>query len=219
MITLLGEPTVTFCEKAISGLIRRPWYAVSDLAYLFVGLYILRKAGHTLLGSLFGFLALTVGSLSLIYDSTYMRVTQLFDISGMIMFVGLLIFLSLNALYAVSIKRYLLYAIPALLAIMLATYYLGGQSGNIIFGVLVLAVLFLEYQCYIKKIHQNYSAFIIGLVLISVGFGLWLTDSTKLLCFNLGLLNGRAIFHYLTAITIYQLYLFYASQKTTPALK
>lgn len=216
---LFSEPTVRFCEKVGSGLIKRPWYALSNFAYLIIGLIILRQSGKTFLGALFGFLALLIGTLSLIYDVTYLRLTQLFDIAGMLVFVLLLLFLAINAIKKIPFKRYVLFAVPLLLLLIITTYSLGGQSGNIIFGTLIFVFLCLELYCYQIKIHTNYKHFIIAFVLVAIGFALWIPDNKGIFCFEFGLLNGRVIFHYLTAVAIYQLYLFYSSQEQIAALK
>lgn len=218
-IGLLSEPSVRFCEPVLGGLIKRPYYALSNLGFIFVGLFILHKDRNTFLGVSFGYIALLVGTLSLIYDATYTRLTQLFDISGMLIFVGLLLFLSLNALTEITLRRYLSISVPGFVVAMTLIYLIAGQSGNIIFGSIALLVVFLEFLNFKKKVHINYKYFLIALLLLIIGFAAWIPDTTRILCFKVGFLNGRAIFHYLNALGIYYLYFFYSSQKQALKIK
>jgi hypothetical protein len=173
---------------------------------------ILRRSGKSFLGLGFGISAITVGMFSLIYDITYLRLTQLIDISGMLVFILFLIYLAAYSIKKFSFAMYLLICIPIFAAALTASYMLGGQSGNIIFGSLILGLLLLEIYCHLKNIHTDYRPFIIGLALMAIGFGFWYTDAARILCFDFGLLNGRSVFHFFTSVTIYQLYLFYSSQ-------
>lgn len=216
---LLDIPTVQFCEKISAGVIKRPWYAFSNIGYLLVGLIILRKSGREILGGLLGFTSLIVGLLSFIYDSTYIRLTQIADIKGMFLFAFVSIFIAQSDIFKLTLKKYVFYLLPLWLVLVVTTYFMGAQSGNIIFGALIVFYLGLEFYCYKEKIHANYKNLLIGLALTLIGFSVWLLDTTKTVCFDSGLLNGRSIFHFLTSITIYQLYLFYSSQKLTLKLK
>lgn len=184
-----------------------------------VGLIILQKSRKEILGILLGSASLLLGLFSFIYDSTYLRLTQLIDITGMLIFVLTLIFIAQSDILELTLKRYLTYVIPLLMILILGTYYIGTQSGNIIFGALILIYIGLEIYCFKKKNHADYKNLIIGAALVALGFGIWLLDTTRTVCFEFGLLNGRSIFHFLTAITIHQIYLFYSSQKLTLKLK
>jgi hypothetical protein len=209
---LFDIPTVSFCEKITNGFIKRPWYALSNVGYLLVGLLILRKGGKSVLGSLLGYSTLLVGLLSFVYDATYIRLTQLFDITGMLIFILVLIFIAQSSISRFSLRRYLFFSIPLLLFLIITTYFMGAQSGNIISGLLIVLFISLEYYCYKKNLHHGYKYLLTGSLLLITGFSIWLLDTTKTVCFGFGLLNGRSIFHFLTAIAIYQVYEFYSSQ-------
>ena len=48
-----------------------------------------------------------------------------------------------------------------------------------------------------------------NIAFLIVGVLFWLSDTTQLYCADIGLLNGRAIFHYTNAASIYLLFRFY----------
>ena len=91
---LLQVPTVHYCEMALNAIIARPWYALSNIAFLIVGSVILRQGGQH--SKAFGGLALLIGTLSFVYDSTFTYLSQLFDLSGMLLLIGYLLYLNLS---------------------------------------------------------------------------------------------------------------------------
>jgi hypothetical protein len=216
---LAGNPTVTYCEKAAAGIIKRPWYLISNLAFLISGIMIMKKGGFDRLSKLFGFLAIAVGIFSGIYDATFTRTAQLADLSMMIIFVTVLIYLTMSDLYKLP-KKPFIKMLAGIIGISIALMIMfGGVSGDIIFGVYVIALIGLEGIARHKEVHANYKPFGIAVALLTLGFGFWFLDISRIYCISFGMLNGRAIFHYLTAISIYYVYSFYASQKQAHALK
>lgn len=97
MRSLLGEPTITYCKIARDAFVRRPWYALSDIAFFIVAYRIYRSEASTL-AKLFAGTVLAIGILSLMYDVTYTYISQLFDLAGMLIFINLLLFLNIRAL-------------------------------------------------------------------------------------------------------------------------
>jgi hypothetical protein len=211
MKQLFSEPTITYCEEATSWVIKRPYYALSNFAFFISGLTILIKGNGSRLSKIFGFMAIAIGLFSLIYDSTYTYLAQLLDLSGMLIFVNVLLYLNLKNL----VKEKYLILIQSLLFILSLFLIVGfqGYSGNIIFGSYVTALVVSEIYLMKNKVHTNLSKWLMPLGIFIIGFLIWILDSQKILCSPIGLLNGRAIFHYLNAITIYHLYKFYESQK------
>jgi hypothetical protein len=209
MMNLLGPPTIEYCEKPIQGLIKRPYYAVSNLAFLLSGFLILSKGKMNRLSKIFGFTAITIGLLSFFYDASYLYFSQLLDLTGMLLFVNILLYLNLDKLFKSS-KYLILMQVISYLASISAIIYFQGFAGNVVFGIYVLSVIVTEYLLCKQKLHQNYGYWVLAIVLFVVGFAIWLLDASKLFCFTFGLLNGRAVFHYLNAFSIYYLYKFYA---------
>jgi len=211
MKQLLSEPTVRYCEEATSWVIKRPYYAISNLAFFISGAVILIKGKGSRISRIFGAMAIVIGLFSLIYDSTYTYLAQLFDLGGMLIFINVLLYLNLKKLFE---RIYLI--IAQLLLFILSLFLivdLQGYSGNIVFGLYVTVLVISEIYLIKTKVHKNLRKWLMPLVIFIIGFLIWILDSQKILCSPIGLLNGRAIFHYLNAVTIYQLYKFYELQK------
>lgn len=214
-----SKPTIDYCERAVDSFIKRPWYLISNLAFFISGFLIMRRGKYDFLSKLFGGSVILIGIFSAVYDTTFTRFSQLIDLSGMILFISLLIFLTVAGLYQNS-KRNTLISLVVLYFVSLSTMiYFGSVSGNIIFAGYVIALIVLEVIAGKRRIHSGYQPFIVACGLLAVGFGFWLTDISHTLCFRLGLLNGRAVFHYLVAIAVYYVYVFYASQKDVLGIK
>lgn len=208
MMNLFGPPTIEYCEKPVQGLIKRPYYAVSNLAFLLAGFLILYKGKMNNLSKIFGFTAITIGLLSFYYDASYLYISQLFDLTGMFLFVNILLYLNLKRLFK-GLRYMALYQILIYIISMTAIVIFQGFMGNLVFGLYVLGIIVTEYLLYKQKLHFHHKYWVLSVILFILGFSIWLLDSTKTTCFSFGLLNGRAIFHYLNAISIYYLYVFY----------
>ena len=207
-MNMFGPPTIEYCEKPVQGLIKRPYYAVSNLAFLFAGFLILYKGRMNNLSKIFGFTAIAIGLLSFYYDASYLYISQLFDLTGMFLFVNILLYLNLKKLFK-DLKYIVLYQIIIYILSMTAIVIFQGFTGNLAFGLYVLGIIVTEYLLYKRNLHSYHKYWALSVIIFILGFSIWLLDSTKTMCFSFGLLNGRAIFHYLNAISIYYLYVFY----------
>ena len=69
---LFSEPTINYCESAISGLIKRPYYALSNLAFFIVAIFIIKDGKGSKLSKAFGYIIILVGLLSFLYDSSFL---------------------------------------------------------------------------------------------------------------------------------------------------
>lgn len=197
-------PTVTYCEKPIGHFIQRPFYAISDLAFIVVGLFILLTARKSSLSKVFGLTTIVVGLFLLVYDATYSYLFQLLDVTGMYILVTLFMFLNLKRmkLNIAGIYRWLL-----IIFSILIFYFLKGEAGNIIFGLFVIFVIASEWLIKEKISRKDWA---IGVVLFVLGFIVWLPDATRTLCDPSNIFNGRGIFHLFEATAIYYLYKFYS---------
>ncbi|MEI6266465.1 MAG: ceramidase domain-containing protein [bacterium] len=211
MRALFSEPTVKFCEEATRGIIKRPYYALSNFAFFISAIAIFVKGKGSKLSKIFGTTALLIGFFSLVYDSTYIYLAQLFDISGMLLFVNVLLYLNLKNVF--KAKTLLLTQLLLFVLNMILIITFQGHSGNIIFGLYITAVVVSEVYLINSKIHTNLWKWLVPFGIFIISFLIWILDARKIFCSPVGLLNGRAIFHYLNAIVIYQLYKFYDSQK------
>lgn len=209
--SLLSAPTVNYCEPILNGIIKRPWAALSNVAFFISGILILIKGKGSRLSKLFGVVAILVGVCSSVYDITYFYGAQLLDLSAMLVFVSLLLYLNLQTLSLSN--RWLTFGLTAaFIASVGLIVSQQGYSGDIIFGLYVLAVIITELALIKRRLHINFRQWVLALALFILGFAAWIPDNKQLICFDIGLFNGRAVFHYLCASTIYLLYRYYEGQ-------
>jgi len=206
---LFDTPTVSYCETAIDGIIKRPWYALSNIAF-FIAAFAIYRTEKSNLTRQFAAVTMTVGSLSLLYDVTYTYAAQLLDLSGMLLFINLLLFLNLKRLYPMLKSLGWILVCYALMMTIIIT--LGSYAGNAVFGLYVLAVIITGALLLRKGWFTNGRLWYSNLVLFAVGFAIWILDASKAVCFDFGLLNGRAIFHYICAFIMYRMFIFYRQQ-------
>lgn len=211
MRSLFQEPTITYCEAAIDWVIRRPWYALSNLSFFIAAVGVYRK-DRSNLGHLFSATILIVGLLSFLYDATYLYVFQLLDLSGMLLFINLLIWLNLMRLFPGG--KFISLQTSVGIVSMVAIIYSGGYTGNIIFGLYVSCLIVSQMTLFARGLHTGTRQWILSFVIFLLGFGVWILDASKIGCAEIGLLNGRAIFHYTSALVMYRLFIFYKSQTT-----
>jgi len=211
---LLSQPTVTFCEEITNNIISRPNYAISNLAYLFISLILFLNVKNHKIYLPFAVLSLMVGSFSMIYDVKPLYLTQLLDLFAMLMIASLIIFLNLLKVYKLNIKK-CIFIVTAIITLgMFFILILQGHTGNFVFGFFIAVAIVSEYLSYQKKLHKEYKYWISSLVIFLLGFLFWLPDGMGTYCNPISLLNGRAIFHYLTAISIYLLAVFYSKNQS-----
>lgn len=210
-MNLFGAPTVEFCEKAGTGIIKRPFYAISSLAYIFVGFVILNK--KTRLSRAFGLTSLLIGLLSFMYDASHTYLSQLLDLVGMLLFVNLLIYLSAQRYFKISGKK--LIGIQSLLFVigMVIIVSFKWFTGGLVFGSFVFIAVILEWLLWRQGKSINIKLWLWGLGLFILGFIVWLPDASGWLCDPHNIINGRSIFHFLTAGTIYLLYQYCEQQR------
>lgn len=197
-------PTVIYCEKAIDGLIARPGYFISNLAYILVGIFLLTKKDK--LAKILGIISILIGVLSGVYDASFKFNSQILDLSGMFLLVIFLLVFNLYKLKITSSRNSIILAVVLQILSMLGIILLEAQSGRILFGLYVIGVIITELIFWKRKLLREYKTFAIALGLFLLGFVIWMLDSNQILCSPITLINGRAVFHYLTAISIYYLY-------------
>lgn len=215
----LGVSTVTYCEPAIHEIIKRPGYAVTNLAYLVMAAFIVLRYPKSRLAKPFALLSLTIGTFSMFYDIYNNYLTQLVDLGGMFAFTGLLLYLNFKEIKQITLKRFLYFFLPVVVLGFGAIYFYGKNSGQIFFGILVITSIVTELYLQYKNKREQKIYWLCSFGLFTVAFGIWLLDFTKTWCDPTNIFNGRGIFHYLTAVVIYLLYLHYSSQKANLKLK
>ena len=210
MKNLLSQPTVTFCEKITNNFVSRPNYALSNLAYFIVALILFYKVKQSKIFLPFAILALTIGSFSMFYDIRPLYLTQLLDLLAMLILANLIIFLNLIKLYKFDLFKSILAATALIVTGMVIVLTFQSYAGNYVFGFFILCIIITEFLIYRKKLHKDYGYWLAALLIFVIASILWIPDGTKTHCNQILLLNGRAVFHYLTAISICLLAFFYS---------
>ncbi len=212
-MNLLGAPTVEFCEKAGLGLIKRPFYALSNLAYLFVGLLILNKGKGSLSSKAFGYSAIFIGLASFVYDASYTYISQLVDLLGMFLFVHLIIYFSAKRYFSITNIKLISLQVSSVVLGVLSIIYFKSFTGEFVFGVYIILAMFLEFLLWRRGEANNIKLWLKGVALFIIGFIIWLPDASGLICDPNNYINGRSIFHILTSMTIFVLYKYYSLQE------
>jgi hypothetical protein len=210
-MNLLGAPTVEFCEKATSFIIKRPFYALSNIVYLFVGVLILNK--KTRFSKVFGYTSLFIGLASFVYDASYTYVSQLVDLFAMLVFVNILISLNIKRIFGFSNKFLTFLGVVFISFGISVIIYFKSFSGEFVFGIFVITVVLTELFLWKSGKSKNIKTFLFGFLVFTLGFVVWLPDAMGLLCDPNNIVNGRSLFHVLTSITVYVLYKYYELQE------
>ncbi|MFW5702412.1 MAG: ceramidase domain-containing protein [Candidatus Dojkabacteria bacterium] len=213
-VTLFGsskQPTVEYCGEAGAGLIARLGYFVSNFAYIFLGIYLLTRKNKT--AKVFGVISILIGSASAVYDASFSFYAQLIDLFAMFVLINFLLIRNLNIIFNLSLKKKIFFASIFQLAYLASITLLEGQSGRVLFGLGVVAVIASEYYLYQAKITKQIKLFNYALLSFVTGLIIWIFDAQQILCAPTEFLDGRAIYHYITAGTIYLLYLHHVKRE------
>jgi len=201
------KPTIAYCEAATQSLIRRPYYFLSNFVYLGLALWLLTRKG--ILAKQFGVIALLVGVASSLYDMTFLYLFQLIDLGVMIVFISFLIYLN----YPKAERKYILSKLSLIGGLaVISIFCLKGVSGDVVFGLYVVFFIWQSIGRFGLTALRK-SKWASALLVFVLGFAFWIMDFTKVYCSSFGLLNGRSVFHYTTAISIFLLYGFYSQLK------
>lgn len=207
MRSLFDTPTIEYCEKAIEGIIARPGYAISNVPFILLGIFIICKHRKTPLGLAFGLCSIIIGVFSFIYDASFTYMSQYFDWMGMFLFVLILSLLNIRRIVYVS-NRNLMY----LGAVILLTYSILSfitQQGVVFFGLGVIFIIFTETYLLISRKEKVNIGWLTALMLFFIGIIARSLDLYGIICDSSNLLNGRAVLHYLSTISIMLLFLYY----------
>jgi hypothetical protein len=131
----------------------------------------------------------------------------------MLILIDFLLYQDLSKLYKKSEKKILTYLFLFTLIGLSIIILFKGVAGNIVFGSFVLADVYVQDLLYRKRLNHDYKYWIWAFLIFAFGFILWIPDLTKTLCAPMALFNGRALFHYSVAVTLYFLAIFYSKNE------
>ena len=213
------KPTINFCEKNLCSYISQPANTWSNIAFVFVGIFLwllIRRSTNVLL-KLLAPLAIIMGLASFFYHASYTFFGQMLDLGSMFLFSSYLLIFNLRRLARPVLSgRTLLLIYVIFNAVSIACVYFirtihGFNIGIPIFALQIIAVLVVEF--FIRQQSANYrlTYLAITLVILVVGWGIWLLDYLQIWCDSATFhwVNGHALWHIMTAISLIFVYKFY----------
>jgi hypothetical protein len=209
-------PNVDWCEQELCALVTNPANTWSNLLYLALGVLMWREArrrGSRAL-ALFGPASLAVGVFSLAYHASYTWFLQFFDFVGMFLFCFTVLTLNAGRLGWIGAGRetaFFLGGVALCSALVLVLFEAGVPIQGVVAALAAAMVgqeLVLRRRHGARRAHRWWWA---ALALIALASLFSLLDVTRAWCDPADhWLQGHAIWHLLSAASLYALFRFYA---------
>jgi len=198
-------PDIKHCEANLGGWITAPSNTWSNLAYLAVGAYIMRKStrrGALAAGGL-GPVSIAVGASSFVFHMSYTFAGQVFDYLGMFLLIGWALargLLRSGLLTEAGALRFWGGLVAASLA-ALFTFRAAGWGIQTIVLVQAISLVVLEIRLMlVKRDAPSYVSFWLMQFLLAAAYACWHLDHTDLACRpDDHIVQFHAIWHVVTA--------------------
>ena len=216
-------PDNCFCEPLRDGFIRQPVNTYSNLAYILVGLLILTNArrdkaranlllSHRAYSLVFGGATMAIGVGSFFYHASFTFVGQWFDLMGMYLFASFALLYTLARLRPMRGATFALgyVAVNTMLGYSLIV---NPEARRQIFAAMIYGVIVLEALVLLAERPRIKTRYFVGaLISLAVAYGIWLLDESRAWCDPAGIVQGHALWHFLTATAAGLLFLYYRSE-------
>jgi hypothetical protein len=210
--TSWAPSTRDWCEQQLCSVIREPANTWSNLAFVFVGIWILyhcreRKFGHL---RLMGFFAILLGLMSGFYHATSSFFGEVLDYSSMFFISTFFICVNLARLrdwtYAKLKVAAFLVCVPSI-ALLVQFKFIGA----VLFGLQFFIAQGVEFIIWRRKLSSaSYRMVFIGHACFAVAYLIWNLDIHKIVCSpNTHWISGHAVWHVINAFALYFYYHFY----------
>ncbi|MEO8575842.1 MAG: ceramidase domain-containing protein [Gemmatimonadales bacterium] len=191
----------------------------SSLAFVIVaGVVLLRWtrnrhiAHHATYPVLLALTLLVIGFGSAFFHATLSFNGQFVDVLGMY-FIGTFALLYGIARFRGLTNRVLVAAFLAANALLAAILYWAPLLRRVIFGILIAAALAVEISIARRTTKRDAASRLkTAIVLLTIGFAIWMLDYTRIVCSPDSWIQGHAIWHVLGALSAWCLYLYYEDQ-------
>ena len=224
-------PGHCFCEHVAPGLVRQPANAVSSLAFVAVGSWVLWRAARDrrngadtrtlthqpVYSALFGAACLLIGVGSAFFHASLTFAGQFVDVFGMYLIATVILLYGLGRGRGISAGRAALGYVGLNAVLALCLYFLPGTR-RYLFAVLILIAIWTEVAARRRSASTmavRWFRWAAGA--LAVGFAIWILDITRAVCRPESLLQGHAVWHLLGAGSAACIYLYYRSELRAPA--
>jgi hypothetical protein len=211
-------PNVDWCEEELCGWIVNPADTWSNLAYVAFGLLMwwIARQDPDRRRALFGPASVLVGAFSFAYHASYTYFLQFFDFVGMFVFCFTVISVNAVRLRWVDLRGQLPVFVGGVVVFSLAVPVLSETTLPIqsLVAILIATILSQEAVLY-SRVRQSphaprYATFALAIGLLTGGAAASLADVTRTWCDPQNhWLQGHALWHILTAASLYALFTFY----------
>jgi hypothetical protein len=202
--------TIAFCERRLCAWVVEPSNAWSNLAYVLVGLVILwrlRGRPATALTAIgIGVILLGIGSFA--FHATGIRVFEVVDVSGMYVLSGLGLTFALQRLLGWRDGPAVAFLVGVILASSVLMVALG-NDGIVVFAVQILAMVAIELVLRVRNPPGAGVWLLRACAVLAGAYAIWNLDFRGIVCDpDNHLVNGHAVWHVLTAVSVYLFYRF-----------
>ena len=210
-------PDSCFCEGVRDGLIRQPANTWSSLAFCLAGLVmavelVRRRESRGFApveAACFALAAVLVGSTSAFYHASLSFVGQWLDVQSMYLLILAAFAVNLDALRPHEPRRFLLvYGVVNLLLGLLLVWV--PVLRRFAFAGVVLSVLVTEVLLRRRGLRDwRLGPLVTAAGVMAVAFGIWILDTTRVLCAPDSLVQGHAVWHVLGAVSTFFLWRYF----------
>ena len=208
-------PDSCFCEAIRSDGIKQPANTWSSLAFVVVAAMVLLRwarkpsPGRPAYPLLYAFTLVVVGLGSAFFHATLSFTGQFLDVLGMYLIATFALLYSIDRLRSLSGAAWAggYIAMNAVLATLL---YWVPVVRRVVFGLLIVAVLFVEFLIRRKSGRGSDTRQLwIAVGLLGLAFAIWILDLTRILCRPESWMQGHAVWHVLGAAAAWYLFRFF----------
>lgn len=217
-----GFPDRTFCEQIRNGSIRQPLNTWSSVIFILIGLWAARRSfldrqptprlppvrNHQMYGLLYGGALVMLGIGSWLFHASLTYLGHFVDVVGMYFLGGFLFTYGWSRKLRQSPTGFTIVYTLVVLPLVLFQWF-RPEASRYAFAILILAALSIEI---ILHNSLNNWLFVGAVITLGLGFGIWILDEKKLLCWPESCIQGHAIWHILTGISTQLSYLYYLSE-------
>lgn len=211
-----GAPDIKYCEQTICSFISEPANTWSNLAFVFVGIFIafhFKEKVKNMSPALkaYGWNTVAVGVSSFVYHLSNNFVTQYFDFLGMYAFAGLLMFYHLEQLKLLSgetlLRNYLLSFIP----FSLVFFVFRANGIPVQFSVIAVVIVVLVTKIIlVRKYRPSFKLFFYALIPFLMAATFQIMDIKRVACNPQNhFLQFHALWHVFNALGMGMLFLYY----------